>query len=519
MEAQALRSGAPAARRLGPPLRGFASDERLVDRVRDGDDRAFETLFDRYHRPILSFCRHMLGSAEEGEDAVQQSFLAAYRAIQRTTDRIQVRPWLYTIARNQCLTMLRARRDHDSIDDVEPSVAGLSAEVQQREDLRDMLRDMARLPAQQRAALVLAELGALSHDEVADVVGCPKGKVKALVFQARSSLAASRDAREAPCQEIREQLSTLSGGSLRRSLLSRHVRECPGCREFRDEVRRQRAAMALLLPVIPSAGLKGSVLSCLGAAHTGGGGAAAAAGVGGTAAAVGGGAAATGGGVAAWATAAGGAKVVAGAAIAALAVGSTWTVVKGADEPSASKSRAHSAPAHPRSPAGVRATGAGTPAAVGGFGRRVAGVEEVNGRPGAPTASAGPAAGHTAPATAGAGPTAGAPGVAGAGTGTATGTSQPTPTTHPRREIGHRRTARGEHRDGRHPGGGNGGGDHSAPSGDGRSGTAPSRGDAEHHGSGGGGSGDEGHGGGSNESSGRQSGGGGSSRGGDHQGD
>src|SRR5947207_505822 len=94
------------------------------------------------------------------------------------------------------LSVLRARRESTSIDDVEPSVDGLTAEVQRRQDLREMLADLARLPDEQRAALVLSEVGALSHEDVAAILDCPRERVKALVFQARSSLVASRTARE-----------------------------------------------------------------------------------------------------------------------------------------------------------------------------------------------------------------------------------------------------------------------------------------------------------------------------------
>ena len=262
MEASALRAGTFSGTRRGAKRR-IADDEKLVALVRAGRADAFETVYDRYHRQILSFCRHMLGSREEAEDAVQHTFMAAYTDLRRSDKPIQLRPWLYTIARNHCMSLLRARREQAPLDDAEPSVDGLAATVQRREDLRDLLRDLGRLPDDQRAALVLAELGALSHDEIAEVVGCPKEKVKALVFQARSSLGARRDARETPCSEIREQLATLSGGSLRRTSLRRHLDDCPGCRAFQTEVKRQRAAMAVLLPVAPTAALKSGVMSAI----------------------------------------------------------------------------------------------------------------------------------------------------------------------------------------------------------------------------------------------------------------
>src|SRR3712207_2190124 len=242
--------------------RDWSSDVCSSD-LRCGDESAFECIFDRHHRGILAFCRHMLGSREEGEDALQHTFAAAYRDLVDSAKPIQLKAWLYTIARNRCLSILRARREQVSIEDAEPATEGLSSEVQRREDLRAMLADLARLPEDQRAALVLSELGALSHDEIGVTLGVRKDKVKALVFQARESLASSRSAREIDCREIQEQLAVLRGGALRRSQLRRHVEICPACAAFKAEVQRQRTAMAALLPVVPSAALREGILAAI----------------------------------------------------------------------------------------------------------------------------------------------------------------------------------------------------------------------------------------------------------------
>ena len=248
-------------------LRG-ADDRRLVAQVRSGDEaasrNAFEVLFDRHHRGVLAFCRHMLGSLEEAEDAVQHTFSSAYRALLADGRDIALRAWLYAIARNRCLSMLAARREQVPLDDVEgvlPSTAGLASEVEQRHDLRELLADLQRLPPDQRAALVLAELEAHSHKEIADILGVPQAKVKALVFQARETLMIRRQARDTNCTEIREQLSVLRGGALRRRELRRHVEACEACQAFEAEVRRQRAGMALILPVVPTFALKNSTLA------------------------------------------------------------------------------------------------------------------------------------------------------------------------------------------------------------------------------------------------------------------
>jgi RNA polymerase sigma factor (sigma-70 family) len=260
----------PRAKRL---LAAFG-DERLVEQIRRGNDAAFEVVFDRYSRGILAFSRHMLASTEEAEDAVQHTFIQAYDAIRSGDRELKLKPWLYTIARNRCLSVLRARREQAAeLDDV--PTAGLPEEVQQRSELRDLLADIRDLPEDQRAALVLSEVGDLSHAEIATVVGCEASKVKSLVFQARSSLIESRNAREIPCHEIREQLATASGGALRRGPLRRHLKQCTGCAEFRDDVRRQRQMMAAALPVIPSIALKHGALAAIGIGGGGGAGASA----------------------------------------------------------------------------------------------------------------------------------------------------------------------------------------------------------------------------------------------------
>src|SRR3954469_23219882 len=136
--------------------------ERLVARVRAGDHDAFEAIYDRYYLGLLAFCRHMLGSRDEAEDALQHSFASAYRALRRGSGDIDLRPWLYTIARNRCLSELRAQRVDLDVDSVELGgrpADGLVTEVQLRADVRDLVEDLQRLPEHQRAALVLFELG------------------------------------------------------------------------------------------------------------------------------------------------------------------------------------------------------------------------------------------------------------------------------------------------------------------------------------------------------------------------
>ena len=317
METSALRRphavGLPRSRRL---LAAFG-DDRLVEQVRRGNEAAFEVIYDRHHRGILAFCRHMLGSRDEAEDAVQQTFTSAYTDLQSNERDIRLKAWLYTIARNRCLSMLRARREQPAELD-EQATAGLSEEVQRRADLRDLLHDLGDLPDDQREALVLFEVGDLSQAEVARVIGVEPVKVKALVFQARSSLIEKREARAIPCTEIREQLATATGGALRRGPLRRHLKVCEGCSEYRDQVRDQRSALALILPVVPSVGLKDAVLGAIGFGGGAGGAGVATGGAAGGAVGSGalGGASAGGGGLFAAIAGTGGIKLAVAATIA-----------------------------------------------------------------------------------------------------------------------------------------------------------------------------------------------------------
>jgi RNA polymerase sigma factor (sigma-70 family) len=244
-------------------------DARLVERARAGDAHAFEQIYARHQPAILSFCRHLTGQLEDAEDAVQHTFLSAYRRIVESDDPLELRPWLFTVARNRCLSLLRARRTQGGMDDAaDRAVDGLAVEVEQRQELRDLVGDLARLPEPQRAALLLSQLDSLSHREIAGVLDVEPQKVKALVFQARSSLLSTREARDAPCTEIRRELATAHGSARRRRTLRRHVHDCAGCREFEAAVLGQRRELAVLMPVAASAGLHEAVLG--GAAREGG---------------------------------------------------------------------------------------------------------------------------------------------------------------------------------------------------------------------------------------------------------
>jgi RNA polymerase sigma factor (sigma-70 family) len=249
--------------RMPKRLLVLRADEGLAVRAAAGDDAAFEVLYERHVSGILSFCRHMLGSVEEAEDVAQHAFAALHAELARGAEGLHLRAWLYTVARNRCLSTLRGRRERTGRT-LAPQTAGLTGEIERRADLRELLADLHDLPTAQRAALVLSELGDLSQVEVAEVLGTEAARVKGLVFRARSGLIERRDARAASCLEIRGELATAHRGALRRGRLRHHLRACPECAAYLEDVRRQRRMMALLLPVMPSVGLKRGVFAAAG---------------------------------------------------------------------------------------------------------------------------------------------------------------------------------------------------------------------------------------------------------------
>jgi RNA polymerase sigma factor (sigma-70 family) len=228
--------------------------------VRRGDPAAFEALYRRHAGELLSFCVYVLGSRQDAEDAVQATFAAAYRALLAHERPVALRPWLFTIARNGCLSILRKRRPTVELNG-EPALGGDPfRELELREEIRHMVDGLRQLPERQRSALVLAELHGLSQVEIGSVLGVRAEQVKAYVYQARSHLISERHARETDCGEIREELATARGGALLRGRLRRHVRSCADCRVYANGVAHQRRELGALLPVAPSLALKYSVL-------------------------------------------------------------------------------------------------------------------------------------------------------------------------------------------------------------------------------------------------------------------
>jgi RNA polymerase sigma factor (sigma-70 family) len=295
VEATALvHSSIPGLSRPSPLLR-LQSDEKLVALTRRGQHAAFETLFSRYQSRLLSFCRHMLSSKEDAEDVLQEVFTAAFNAILADEREINVRPWLYRIARNRSLNHLR-RASAIGVDsmDIHFAEGGISTgeKVLRRESFRQLIADVQQLPETQRTALLLREIDALSYEQIAHAMETTVPSVKSLLVRARISLAEAAEARKLSCEEVRLELGEAAEGlSKLGAPARRHVRDCKRCHDFKKHLRANNHALAAIFPVGPIFMLKKLVLTKLGStasagsAHVAGGAGATAGAAGATAAA------------------------------------------------------------------------------------------------------------------------------------------------------------------------------------------------------------------------------------------
>lgn len=207
---------------------GVAVSERALARARAGDEDAFEELTDRYRRELQVHCYRILGSLQDAEDLVQETLLAAWRGLERFEGRSSVRAWLYRIATNRCLNFLRdggrrpdqaASPDEHPPERPEPSgwsepvwlepypdaLLEQAADASPGPDARYEAKEaiglafvtgLQRLPARQRAVLVLRDVLGFRAAEVAEMLGTSEPSVNSTVQRARSGLDGRLSARD-----------------------------------------------------------------------------------------------------------------------------------------------------------------------------------------------------------------------------------------------------------------------------------------------------------------------------------
>ncbi|HEX2507220.1 MAG TPA: RNA polymerase sigma factor [Miltoncostaeaceae bacterium] len=388
-----MATTAPAsARRFPPPA--VLGDDALARRVGDGDEQAFEEVYRRYCGQLYRYCTSILGDRHEAEEALQSTMFNAYRALSGSRRDVALRPWLYRIAHNQCLDMLRRRREADELSGLEEQVGPrVEEQVAMREDLRQLSRDLAVLPAEQRAALMLREMSGLSHDEIATALDATPSAAKQLIHDARRNLMAFESGRRLPCAEVQRAISDGDGRVLRGSAIRAHLRACAECSLMRESIRERSLQLQSLFPPLAPAAAQ-AILASVGGGGGAGGGALAGAGLGGGGLA---------GGLAAKAAIVAATAVVGTAAIG-IPLGLGDRVIGGGgDTPPAAAPVSGPAPVVLGGTAGSGASGGGAAAPRPGKGATGPGGRASGGGSGASAGAGAPTAGGVA-AGAGAGP-------------------------------------------------------------------------------------------------------------------
>lgn len=378
-------------------LAARGSDERLARLVARDGQAPFAVLYERYHQALYRYCRSILRDEHDAQDALQNAMANAFAALRKGERDLAVRPWLFRIAHNESVSLLRRRRPREmAADELTLTAPADTSEpalvIEQRERLTMLLSDLRGLTIRQRSVLVMRELSGLSIAEIAQACSTTQGAVKQTLFEAREALRESERGRSMGCEQVRRLIYEEDRRALRGRRLRSHLRACAGCRELAEAITARRQDLRLLAPPLPpvaaaallshlldsgaglSAGTAASGSAAAGAtqaATAGSGGTGAAAGSAGSAAA-----GSTASGVVAHASATIAAKVLATAAVLALGTAGVVGVTSSGTARHAGSTRGGAAHhAVPRSAAGLgQPTGSLSPPAAGGRAKQRAAI-------------------------------------------------------------------------------------------------------------------------------------------------
>ena len=225
-------------------------DDALASRAAAGNSAAFAVLCERYHEPLLGYCRSILLNAEDAHDATQSALENALRALPRREPGRPLKPWLYRIAHNEAINIVRRRQPVAGGIDTDDllSVPGPEAAAEQRTRLAQLVDDLRMLPERQRGALVMRELSGLSYDEIGLALGVSNDAARRAVFDARTALHDAVDGRATECTSVRRCLSDGDRRHLRARGVRAHLRACDDCATFERAMGMRQADLHMLGP-------------------------------------------------------------------------------------------------------------------------------------------------------------------------------------------------------------------------------------------------------------------------------
>jgi RNA polymerase sigma factor (sigma-70 family) len=317
-------SDAPAGALPSEPSTRDGRADPLALAASRREKRAFERIFKKFHQEIYRYCLSILRRPEDAEDALQATMAAALRALPGEKRDIALKPWLYRVAHNESISLLRQRRPTAELDETnDPIIESAHEQAASRDRLRTLVADLGSLPERQSSALVMRELNGLSYDEIGAALECSGAAARQSVYEARMALRTLEEGRDMDCADIRLAISDQDRRKLRGRKIRSHLSACDGCRGFAASIDQRTADLRALCPPLPAMAATAIASGLVGGASglTAGGGAAGAGTVGG-ALGLGG----LGGTGVAGSAAVKGASILAGAVIAAGAVDATGVV-------------------------------------------------------------------------------------------------------------------------------------------------------------------------------------------------
>jgi RNA polymerase sigma factor (sigma-70 family) len=244
------------------------ADERLARAVANGDERAFATIYERYHQELYRYCYWIVRNCDDAYDALQSTLLRSLSALQRRQRDAPLRPWLFRIAHNEAISLIR-RRDTTGtpIEVSDRSAPSAEERASERAHLALLVSDLRELPERQRSALLLRELSGLSHREIAVALEISMHTVKHAIADGRRSLAEQQEGRTMHCQSVRQSIAYHDKRVLRSLRVRAHLRDCPACAAIAASTCAREAHLRLLVPPlapIAAAGLLAHVHAAAG---------------------------------------------------------------------------------------------------------------------------------------------------------------------------------------------------------------------------------------------------------------
>lgn len=175
------------------------TDQELIESFQKGNQRAFEMIFSRYKGRVFNFANRLLSDRAEAEDVTSEVFLAFLNNRYQSVTYAKFSTWAFTVARNACVDRLRKHKNISStwvtndkgeveemaIKDKEPHSR---EKLEAKETSLQVQNAIAKLPLDQKEAIVLREFHDLSYNEIAQVLNCSLENVKILIFRARENL-------------------------------------------------------------------------------------------------------------------------------------------------------------------------------------------------------------------------------------------------------------------------------------------------------------------------------------------